>query len=125
MYQLTPQTKSRIKHQLEKIITERVDTEASVRDLYLDGNRDLVISVTAEVVMGEAEIENSGPVEQMANDIAAAIVQDAKYRENHDWMMNLVVYHRWLRGEEPELETEILDRAIRTVGWMGRKRRRR
>ncbi len=84
---------------------------------------EVAVQAIVETILGEAEIENSGPVERMGNEIADRIVTKIRARSNDDFLMDLVLYNRFLQGEESETPQSTINCAIATVRWLGKTRR--
>ena len=115
--------KARVTSELSKIVIERLDAEAEATGVEIEPeDRPLVIQATTEVVMGEAEIEDSGPVERLANRAAEDVIEMVRNCTD-DWMLHLVLYNRFMNGEEKDSPQAIIDRAINTVRWLSGKTR--
>jgi len=113
----------RLRPAVKAEVGKRVDAEAQAQDVDLDGIRDQVIEMVAGAVMGEVELDDGGEG-SLENDVVQALLSEARAGTSQDWMMDLVLWHRAWRGEEPELP----DRVMFTVKWLdgqGKKGRAR
>ena len=108
---------------MSKVVTQQLDAEAEAAGVEIEPeDLPLVIQATTEVVMGEAEIEDSGPVERLANQVAEAVVEMVR-DGGGDWLLDLVLYNRFMHGGEKDTPQETIDRAIGTVRWISGKTR--
>lgn len=115
----------RLRPQIRKIVVDRLTARAGETGLAIDAED--WADDTTRIVMGELEVEPSGEIERLALGVVDGILKDARQEVNGDLVLDLLLLHRYNRGEEATLSPQVASR----ISWMekhsrrGRRRRRR
>lgn len=113
--------KNVLQPQITKLAAARLSAAAAAAGVELDGNRDLLTEVITNVLVNGDEIEPVSEAGQVAASVVDGILTEARSDTCGDMALDLLLYQRFLYGEEPDVP----ERVFGTVAFLTRPRSKR
>ena len=107
--------------QITKLAAARLDAAAAAAGVELNGTRDTLVEAVTNVLVNGDEIEPVSEAGRVAVSVVADILSEARVNTSGDVVLDLLLYHRFLYGEEPDVP----GRVFGTVHFLTKSRPKR
>ena len=95
--------------QIGKLAAARLSAAAAAAGVKLDGNRQTLAEIVTDVLMGGGELEPVSDAGRLAVSVVEDILAEARLGTSTDWALDLLLYHRFLYGEEPDVPGRVFE----------------